>query len=281
MFGYIRPWECELRVREDKEYKGYYCGLCQSIRRRYGTLARLALNYDCAFLCAFLSEHEGDTVFEQRRCGLHPFRGREAMSAPSPAMDYGADVNVLLFWLSLEDRWMDEHRFSAFLTRALFKPAYRKAASFQPALTRQVEKALTSLHKLEKEKAVCTDEPSDAFGTLMKAVVESAPYLEGQDKEAAGWMFYNLGRWIYLVDAWDDREKDEKQGAYNVMNLAGTDREQAEYLLYISLAQAEKGYDLVEMEGPHGLVDNIMHDGCRMVTRRLLKEDKESMHESL
>ena len=55
MFGYIRPLEGELKVREQREYRGYYCGLCKSIGARYGQIERLSLSYDCAFLAALLA----------------------------------------------------------------------------------------------------------------------------------------------------------------------------------------------------------------------------------
>ena len=54
MFGYIQPMECELKVREQALYRAAYCGLCRAIGGRYGQAARMALNYDCAFLGLFL-----------------------------------------------------------------------------------------------------------------------------------------------------------------------------------------------------------------------------------
>ena len=74
MFGYIRPMECELKVREQQEYRAHYCGLCKAIGKRYGLLARLALNYDCAFLSAFLSAASFPAAFYRRgysRCSRY------------------------------------------------------------------------------------------------------------------------------------------------------------------------------------------------------------------
>lgn len=274
MFGYIRPLECELRVREQKEYRAYYCGLCKSIGRRYGLIARAMLNYDCAFLSAFLSEQAGLTACacEESRCLLRPFKGKQPVCKASALSDYAADVNVLLAWLAICDHWTDDRSFSAWLSRLLLKPVYRKASAYRPELTVDVEKALARLHEIEANRETCSDVPADAFGQLMQAVIRHAPDLPDGDRRAAEWMFYNLGRWIYLIDAWDDREKDKKRGAYNVLNLSQCDGEQAEYLLYISLREAEKAYDLVEMDGLHGLCDNIVHEGCRMMTKQLLEK---------
>ena len=46
-------------------------------------------------------------------------------------------------------------------------------------------------------------------------MILNAPTLPEREWAAADWMFYNLGKWVYLMDAWDDREKDEKSGSYN------------------------------------------------------------------
>ena len=47
MFGYVTAHEPELKVKEFHKYKGYYCGLCQQLKRNYGHLGQLTLTYDC------------------------------------------------------------------------------------------------------------------------------------------------------------------------------------------------------------------------------------------
>ena len=53
MFGYIVANKPELKIREFEVYQGYYCGLCKSIKKRYGNLKRLTLNYDLTFVALF------------------------------------------------------------------------------------------------------------------------------------------------------------------------------------------------------------------------------------
>lgn len=50
MFGYIRPFQPELRMKEYEAYKSVYCGLCKELGRRYGIFARFTLSYDFTFL---------------------------------------------------------------------------------------------------------------------------------------------------------------------------------------------------------------------------------------
>lgn len=281
MFGYIRPFECELRVREQMEYRALYCGLCKAIHARYGQVARLVLNYDCTFLAAFLHalSETPHAVCEPRRCALKPFRGKNPVAMPSAMLDYAADANVLLAYHKLSDDWADEHQFRAALGKLFLKRSARKAAVRLPALAAAIAARLKSLSDLEQKGVVCTDESSGAFGELMQEIVLHAPVLAETDRVPASWMFYNLGRWIYLIDAWDDREKDQKTGANNPFLRANMDADAASFLLYVSLTEAEKGYDLLPIGEDMGLVNNIMHLGCRHVTRQIL--DKGEVHESV
>ncbi len=272
MFGYIRPLECELKVREQEEYRGYYCGLCKSIGVRYGQLERLTLSYDCAFLAALLSAISGGVGFSRGNCGPRCYRGKRAIANPSPALDYAADVNVLLAWYQAADDAADEHSAKAFSARLALSRAYRKAAKRYPELDRAIRENTERLHALEAEQIASTDEPSDTFGKTLSAVILHAPMLPPSERRAAEWMFYNLGRWIYLIDAWDDREKDAKSGCYNPFVITGMEPERARFLLNITLNEVSKAYDLINLAQPSGLLDNIVRLGLDTAQRRVFGE---------
>jgi hypothetical protein len=134
---YPRPLECELKVREQAEYRGLYCGLCKSIGRRYGQLERLTLSYDCAFLALVLYAIAGGARFSQDNCGPRIYRGKRPIADASPALDYAADVNVLLAWYKAADDAADEKSASATVSRLALLRAYRKAAGVHPRWTRR------------------------------------------------------------------------------------------------------------------------------------------------
>ena len=50
MFGYIKPYNQELKLKEIQRYSGCYCALCDQLKRDYGFLSRFILNYDVTFL---------------------------------------------------------------------------------------------------------------------------------------------------------------------------------------------------------------------------------------
>ena len=55
MFGYVMANRPELKIREYDRYRAYYCGLCRALKKEYGLLGRLTLNYDMTFLVMLLS----------------------------------------------------------------------------------------------------------------------------------------------------------------------------------------------------------------------------------
>ena len=55
MFGYIIVNKQELKFREFDVYQSYYCGLCQSLKERFGRRGQLTLSYDMTFVALLLS----------------------------------------------------------------------------------------------------------------------------------------------------------------------------------------------------------------------------------
>lgn len=287
MFGYVRPLECELRVREQAAYRGCYCGLCKTLGRRHGLFARLALNYDCAFLAAFLGAIGGNVRYQRGGCVPRCTRARRCIRMTDASLTYAADVNVLLSYHKLADDAQDEksvlRRLKARVLRFALRRAYRYAAKENAALDQEMRDCLSQLAAYEKARVPCSDEPSDAFGRLLSAVVRYAPTMLRSETQASEWMFYNLGKWIYLIDAWLDRAHDQKAGAYNAFLLAQTTKEHAAWLLELTRAEAEKAFDLIAFQNDAGVIQNVMTLGLSKIARDAFRSEstQETAKESI
>lgn len=273
MFGYISPLKCELRVRELALYNAYYCGLCRSIQSRFGEVPRLTLSYDCAFLALLTAGILGAEPCEERRCGYKPLKGKMPVAPDSEAVRFAADVNVLLAYHKCSDDWKDERKPSALIGRTALNAAAEKAGAVRPEAEAAVINGLQELSALEKSGCAELDQPADAFARLMQGVFSAAPVdkTSGTILRQFGW---HLGRWLYLIDAWDDREKDRKNGCYNPFLASGAGEERASFLMNLSLNEAEKAYDLLNLKSNRGVLDNIVHLGCAHKTEQLLKGEK-------
>ncbi len=273
MFGYIGPFQDELKVREEREYKGWYCGLCRTLGRKYGPAGRLALSYDCTFVALLLSGIEGGGALQPGRCPYKPLPKR-MIAAPCEALDFAADLDLLLAWHKLADDWRDERKISASAGRLALAPAAKKARRQRPALAAAIEAGMRELTALERQGCRDLDGAADAFARMMRQVGEQAG-LAGRQGKVLPHVLYHLGRWVYLMDAWADRGKDKKSGAYNPFLAAAAGKERARFLLDLSLNEAVGAFELLEPEAHRGLLNNILYEGCGARMAKILEGEDE------
>ena len=213
MFGYVRPLRPELKCRDFDLYRATYCGLCRCLRRRYGLIAPMLLNFDFTFLALLLWEPEENFVPCRGRCHANPLR-KLPMCPDSPALELAADESVILAWWKLRDSVQDEGFWRGLPARALswvLGPAYRKAARRVPEFDRTVQACLKELAALEREGCPSLDRTADTFARLLQAAAPAG----GERGRVLSQLLYHLGRWIYLADARDDFEADKLAGRYN------------------------------------------------------------------
>ena len=213
MFGYVRPYQPELKCRDYDLYRATYCGLCRCLRRRYGLVAPMFLNFDFTFLALLLWEPEDSFTPCRGRCHANPLV-KKPMCPDSPALEQAADESVVLAWWKLRDSAQDDGLWGGLSARVLswiLKPAYKKAARRCPDFDRTVRDCLEELAALEKENCSSLDRTADTFARLL----QSAAPQEGERGRVLSQLLYHLGRWIYLADARDDLEEDRLAGRYN------------------------------------------------------------------
>ena len=166
---------------------------------------------------------------------------------------------------------------------------------------------------LEKEKCASLDEAAEPFANIMVKIFEAGfghmadPALDQDqaaeadmqvkdaDLKVAGSMGYHLGKWIYLMDAWEDLEKDIASGAYNpliyrfgFMQDSETEtaegfrdriRESVRFNLMTYLSMIGSAVDLLELKGNKGIIENIVFMGLLRRTEDALKAEEKGIQE--
>ena len=215
MYGYLRPLQGELKVRELERFKACYCGLCHALGEKYGIAARFVLSYELVFLAMLLWDEDEPPVLGARRCIASPCMSKRYCER-NDALDICAGYNVILTWWKLRDAIADERFFAALphrLVSCFLHRAYKKAASEFPSYDKIVRQGIKSLQEYESQAKTSLDGAADKFARILKAAApEGAP--EGKRRPLHE-MLYHLGRWIYLIDACDDYGHDAKAGRYN------------------------------------------------------------------
>jgi len=268
MFGYVRPLRPELKCRDFDLYQATYCGLCRCMRRRYGLLAPMFLNYDFTFLTLLLWQPEEGFTPCRGRCHANPLR-KKPMCPDSPALELAADESIILTWWKLRDSVQDDGLVKGMPARALsllLRPAYRKAAGLRPEFDRAVGESLEELSILEKGHCPSIDRTADTFARLLQA---AAPREDSRNRVLSQ-LLYHLGRWIYLIDARDDLEEDQKTGGYNPVALRygpeGDDPALSRTLDH-SLELMGAAFQLGEFGCRRDLLENILYLGLPLVQR--------------
>lgn len=230
MFGYVTVNRQELKVKDLELYRSYYCGLCHMLGKRGGMKSRLLLSYDCTFLTILLTGvYEPKEKQASVRCIRHPeVRHPETVNRFTA---YAADMNVLLGYLKAGDDARDEKKASAGLMLRSFRRDYVRIRKSWPDQENAVRKSVRQLEEFEKQPLPegkdrilsRLDEAAGLTGNFLGAVC--APYHDLWEEDLRGTGFY-LGKFIYIMDAFDDTEKDRKSGNFNL--LSGLEKEDPE-----------------------------------------------------
>ena len=152
MFGYVTICEPELKMKDLRKYKAYYCGLCRKLKEDYGTMGQMTLTYDMTFAIILLSSlYEAKNRMNQHRCKVHPVK-KQAM-IENEITQYAADMNVLLAYYHMKDDWADEKKVSGLLGGGLLKKKAEKIAEQYPRQSKAIKESLQELSDCEKENS--------------------------------------------------------------------------------------------------------------------------------
>ncbi len=288
MFGYIKTYAPELKVRENEYYRAVYCGLCRSLGKCTGQLSRLTLSYDITFAALLrLAATGAKPKISVRRCVAHPIKKR-SMADPCDELDFCAVVGILLAYHKLGDDIADEKggkRVKARIGKGFMLGMARKARKQIADAENIIIKRLSALSEIEKSGILSVDTPADCFGHLMGELLSlGLPLRESRIMSKLG---FHLGRWLYIIDAADDYCDDIKKNRYNPFallysgrELSDTELENIFNALSAELMAASDAFDLMEIsEGQNdifAIIRNILYLGMPDAAHRALYPEKHS-----
>lgn len=264
MYGYIRINEPELKVKELSAYRGAYCGLCDSLVKRHGRIAQMTLEHDMTFLVLLLEGlYEPKISHMSGRCIIHPIQRHRFDK--SEITDYAADMNVLMAWHKINDDVHDDGKLTSRTMRTLLYGRFKAVNDKYRNKSVRIMKALSKLSSLEKNRCENLDSVSGAFGEVLG---ECFVYKNDYWKDALYNLGYALGEFIYIMDAYDDLDRDERKKEYNPLSYKkrsfGNNAEFDKYveaILNISMAKAADIFEKLPIVKNAELLRNIIYAG--------------------
>jgi hypothetical protein len=285
MYGYITPDKPNLYMKDYALFRAFYCGTCKHLSRHYGQFPRLTTNYDITFLEAFVFSYENVLPeYMQKSCVLGPFQ-KKPMVKSSDLLDKLVAFNVLLSYHNLTDDVIDGEGLKKMLPRGMLKRGYKKARRKLPEINRIICEEYEKLRALEKDQVASFDRAADPFGNMMKRCIA---LLVSEPTDALADFSYHVGKYIYLIDALDDLEKDAKKHAYNPFLAVWewTDRKTfleahgADIRLAVEIAinRCKNAYASMNLTLGKNLLDNLIclglqrkfdmvYDGCKKAAK--------------
>ena len=277
MFGYVRPNLVDMQESDQQRYRAHYCGLCHAIGARHGSLARMALTFDLTYLTIFLgSLYEPEETSGEGRCVPHPVKAHHWVR--SRVTDYAADMTIALTYHKLMDDWQDDHNLAARGASAALKKAYAKVRADWPRQCEVIERTLADLSEVEKRRDPSPDAAARCFGELMAELFVMQEDYWANALRAFG---YSLGRYIYLLDATCDYDKDAKKASYNPVLLMEKKSEEMRDTLELLLGDASAAFEKLPLIQDEEILRNILYSGVwqgynEYLYRRNKKMNKES-----
>lgn len=278
MFGYVLPDKPNMFMKDYVLFRAYYCGLCHSMKKESGQVARFTVNYDAAFIALFFHDllREKVSVVE-KGCILNP--KKRPVIDKTPLMAEIARLNLILAGMKLRDDKADgEHRF---FRRIAFARQIKKARRGSPELAALADECFEKQNKEEKSGAFL-NAAAEPFSDMMRRVFRFLA--KKKTSVAVEQIGYMLGKYVYFMDALDDYDEDAKKGRFNAFRrtfgtatfaeLMSVKGEEIRFIMEDIVKCVEDAYREIEMGENEGVVTNVLWYGLRWRIKTVL--DKEN-----
>ncbi len=286
MFGYVIPDKPNILIKDYTEYRAYYCGMCKAIGKDAGQLMRLSINYDITLLAMFaVNLLDEDVKIQEERCMTHWVKNRP-IARCDRAFSIVSKINSILGYYKAKDDSLDEKKLLKGTVKALISPYYKKARKQLPEFDRISKEQYARLAALEKEAKASIDEFCDPFASIMVAAGK-----EIKDDANFADLCYNLGRWIYIIDALDDLYQDFTHHRFNPFLIgikAGLTKEkhdeiieQGKRLLYVAIDDIKNAYNKMDIRLAEGPLSNIIYLGLERRTEDILSKGEKNEKKSV
>ena len=268
MFGYVRPYMPDLSAEEKARWRGFYCGLCRKLQEKYGLAGRMGLNNDMTFLTLLLgSLYEPDEAVREAVCPPHPLKKHPEIV--TSFTDYAAGMTIALAYHKALDDWEDEGRQTGKLFSGMLSKHYQAVREQWPAPCEGIETAIAAIHETERSDSAQPESAADWSGRMLAGVFAVKQGFFQRDMARLG---YCLGKFIYMVDAAVDYERDKKKGCFNPLPGMNVTPEEAGELLRQPLGQAAEIFEGLPLLRDAHILRNTLYSGVWQQYNRQMKK---------
>ncbi len=212
------------------------------------------------FVVMLLSSlYEPETKVGWAKCMAHPFEKHSIRK--NEFSDYGADMNVLFTFYKCRDDWADDKKVSRLAYSKLLKRSFRSVCIRYQEKAKKIGMLLREMAQEEKRMNQDIDHMAGLFGQIMGEILAVR---EDEWKEGLKRMGNFLGKFIYLMDAYEDIEEDMKRNRYNPLRkmYERTDfEEEIKTILTMMMAGCCREFEKLPVIEHAEILRNILYSG--------------------
>ena len=123
------------------------------------------------------------------------------------------------------------------------------------------------------QKNTNIDLVSNTFGNLMSEIFA---YKQDEYETELRRIGFNIGKYIYLLDAYEDLDKDYKKGRYNpfidYIDKKQELKQRVDKLICLSLGMLSNSIDSLNLKMNTGIIDNIVYSGVYLRYQSILNK---------
>lgn len=271
MFGYVKVYKPELKIKDYEAYKAVYCSLCKELEKEYGIFSRTFLSFDLTFYAIFrkaVLQEECDS-YKNGRCKFNPLKKCNYVVSDDEILTEAASLTIMLTYHKIKDNIEDSKGIKKLLYKLFcpyIKRKYIKAKSKYPDLEKIISDCMKSQNDIESKKVSSIDMSADPSAKALAGIFSYG--IKDDEKRRISERFgYCLGRWVYLTDAYDDINDDLKSGNYNPFVLkykiksSNFDSEPIIKDLNLTANEAAMAFNLLDFKHYKDILENVVYDG--------------------
>ena len=268
MFGYVTVYKPELKIKDYDIYKGIYCTLCKQMQREYGFFSRFLLSYDAVFYILYkMGTADEKLKLSKSHCSFSPCKKCLNVDSDEEIFKKAAAITVILSYFKLCDNISDSKFLKKLLCKTVkpyFKHICRKARKKYPDIFNTVEKYMEKQVEAERNfKGI--DSSADPTGNILGHILS-----DGNVSSDSFKVGYFLGRTVYLLDAFDDYEKDIKSNSFNPFKNTENIIKDASFAVNISMGELADYIKKIEFYKFKDIIYNIVFEGLDYKRKKII-----------
>ena len=263
MFGYVTVNKPEMKVKDYERYRMYYCGVCHALRNTDGAMGQMSLTYDSTFAAVLLTAlYEPDTKMKEATCMVHPVGKKKYLE------------NEVIQYIA------DDRKFTRLCYSSFIRKRVRKIGQVYPEKLAKIRESLRTLSACERKNVTNLDLLAGTFGDIMAEILAYKSTRGIDWSEELRRLGYQLGKFIYILDAYDDVQEDIEKNRFNPLKELYHELSKEQFDCYVKeilmmiATDMAKIYECLPIVEETAILRNIIYSGIwvRFMTKQNERE---------